>query len=407
MLRYLRRKRGLAAVTAALLLVPAALAGDTVAGWSVRDDSITPLANGLGRGFFGIDLEDLGASGQLPEVDGLSDELLRIAGDPGALASSGDPLSTPSGPLGIPGKALEAYQKAATMLGTSQPACKMHWSLLASIGRIESNHGRGQYDAKGNTADRILGPVLNGAGFAAIQDTDGGQLDGDLQWDRAVGPFQFIPGTWKAYASDANGDGVNNPHNMFDAALSAGKYLCSGGLDMSNDQQRAIAVFRYNHSDSYVRTVLLWAKAYESGVSVIPDGLGVTSGVTNPAVQAAGTPAQQTPTATTPSPTPTPTPTPSLPTTETTITPNPPSNPPTKPTTVHPTNPPTTTPTTTTPTTTTPTTTTPTCEPSTQPSTPTTSSSSTTSAPAGSSDAQQPSTGTSPASAGEAEDPCK
>ncbi|MBE1467718.1 lytic transglycosylase domain-containing protein [Kibdelosporangium phytohabitans] len=303
MLRYLRRRRGLAAVTAALLLVPAALAGDAVSGWSAEDKSITPLANGLGRGFFGIDLEDLGASGQLPEVDGLSSELMRVIGDPDGLASAGDPINTPSGPLGIPGSALQAYKKAEFLLATQQPTCRMHWSLLASIGRIESNHGRGgAVDAKGNTLEKILGPVLNGVGFAAIQDTDRGALDDDTQWDRAVGPMQFIPSTWAGYAADGNGDNVKSPHNFYDASLAAGKYLCSGGLDMSNDQQRGIAVFRYNHSESYVRTVLLWAKAYEAGVSTIPDGTGVTTGNnTNPNAQAA--PAQ-TPIATTPAPPP-------------------------------------------------------------------------------------------------------
>ncbi|SMD15079.1 lytic transglycosylase domain-containing protein [Kibdelosporangium aridum] len=400
-LRYLRQKRGLAAVTAALLLVPAALAGDTVPGWSADDRSLTPVANGLGRGFFGIDLEDLGASGQLPEVDGLSDELLRLAGDPNALASGGDPINTPTGALMIPGKALEAYKKAADMVNVTHRTCNMHWSLLASIARIESNHGRGQYDAKGNTIERILGPVLNGGAFAAIQDTDGGVLDGDRSWDRAVGPFQFIPGTWKGYASDADGDRVANPHNMFDAALSAAKYLCSGDLNMSNDQQRAIAVFRYNHSNSYVSTVLIWAKAYESGVTPMTGGTGGTGVTIDPNAQAA--PAQ-TPIATTPPPTSTTTPPPATSTTnppvETTVTPKPPlpSNPPSNPSTTRPSpsvpsNPSTTTPSTS-------------CEP-----TPTTTSS--TSAPntPSGSDAQQPSTGTSPAAAGadsgEEEDPCK
>ncbi|WP_132119197.1 lytic transglycosylase domain-containing protein [Actinocrispum wychmicini] len=278
-MRFLRRRRGLVAVVVAVLLVPVAAAADT-AGWVNAADAkpLVPVANGLGRGFFGMDLDDLGATGQLPQVDQLSDQLLRLAGDPGALASSGDPISVPSGPLGIPGPAKTAYDKAAALLATQQPNCHMPWYLLASIGRIESNHGNGgQVDAKGNALTPIYGPTLNGLGFAAVPDTDHGQWDADTQWDRAIGPMQFIPSTWEQYASDGNGDGVKNPQNFYDAALAAGKFLCSGGLDMANDQQRGIAVFRYNHSESYVRTVLIWANAYANNMTVIPPDTGVTN----------------------------------------------------------------------------------------------------------------------------------
>lgn len=308
-LRFLRRKRGWVAVAVALLLVPAGLAGDTSGKAAADEQALAAMANGLGRGMFGIELEDLGASGQLPEVDRLSEELLRLAGDPNALATSGDTLGVPVAGVTIPSTAYAAYKKAAEILAVQQPSCRMHWSLLASIGRIESNHGRGgAVDSKGNTIDRILGPVLNGQGFAAIRDTDGGALDGDTQWDRAVGMMQFIPSTWQGYKADGNGDGVTSPHNIYDATLAAGKYLCSGGLDMENPQHRGIAVFRYNHSDTYVRTVLIWAEAYKSGVGVseIQPGLGTTY----PNPQAGGQPPVGTTPAPTPAPTPTPTPTP-------------------------------------------------------------------------------------------------
>ncbi|MGY6658939.1 lytic transglycosylase domain-containing protein, partial [Amycolatopsis sp. TRM77291] len=102
-------------------------------------------------------------------------------------------------------------------------------------------------------------------------DTDGGKFDGDTVWDRAVGPTQFIPSTWKGYASDGNGDGESNPNNIFDAALGTGRYLCSGGLDLSKPDQLRAAVFRYNNSDTYVNTVLIWAEAYRTGVLPTPD----------------------------------------------------------------------------------------------------------------------------------------
>ncbi|SEF26350.1 Membrane-bound lytic murein transglycosylase B [Amycolatopsis pretoriensis] len=178
-----------------------------------------------------------------------------------------------SGPLGIPASMLKAYQNAAAILAKEQPNCHLDWALIASIGRIESNHARGGYvNANGDTLEPILGPVLNGAGaFAAIPDTDGGKYDGDAVWDRAVGPTQFIPSTWRGYASDGNGDGVSNPNNIYDEALATARYLCSGGLDLSTDAGQRLAVRRYNNSQSYVDTVLAWAAAYRGGVAQLPD----------------------------------------------------------------------------------------------------------------------------------------
>jgi hypothetical protein len=179
----------------------------------------------------------------------------------------------PDGPLGIPATALKAYQNAADILGRELPACHIDWALIASIGRIESNHARGGYvDGFGTTREPILGPQLNGqGGFAAIPDTDQGLLDTDPVWDRAVGPTQFIPATWKGYAADGNGDGKSDPNNLFDAALATGRYLCSGGFDVAKPDQLRGAIYRYNNSDTYVNTVILWADAYRNGIMQVPD----------------------------------------------------------------------------------------------------------------------------------------
>src|SRR5687767_9098537 len=64
-------------------------------------------------------------------------------------------------------------------------------------------------------------------GFASIVDTDGGVLDGDARWDRAVGPMRFIPSTWQLVGRDGNGDGIADPFSIDDAALSAAAYLCA------------------------------------------------------------------------------------------------------------------------------------------------------------------------------------
>ncbi|CRK61527.1 hypothetical protein [Alloactinosynnema sp. L-07] len=237
---------------------------------SAEDPTNVALARSAGGGLVGLtDPSEVSADGSLPESAAVGTGVLAAAGNPGVLAFG--PGTVPSGPLGIPGTMLDAYMRAAQTLNTTTPGCHLEWSLLASIGRIESNHARGgRVDATGTTATPILGPVLNGGGFAAISDTDGGKYDGDNRWDRAVGPMQFIPSTWKGYASDGNGDGETNPNNIFDATVGAGKYLCSGGMDMANPANRYAAVFRYNHSDSYVKTVLQWADSYAKGVTPVP-----------------------------------------------------------------------------------------------------------------------------------------
>lgn len=175
---------------------------------------------------------------------------------------------------GIPAPALAAYRLAAKLLSTADAACHLDWAIPAAIGRVESNHARfggNVLDAKGVATPGIIGLPLNGSnGTARIGDTDKGIWDRDTTYDRAVGPMQFIPGTWRAVGQDADGDGVANPQDMNDAATATGVYLCSGGGDLSSDADLYKAIFRYNQSDSYVRTVMNLAKAYRAGVTELP-----------------------------------------------------------------------------------------------------------------------------------------
>lgn len=166
-----------------------------------------------------------------------------------------------TGALGIPEIVLAAYRNAELALGSTTPGCGLPWNLLAGIGRIESGHASsGHTDAAGTTISPIFGPALDGtlANNEVIKAGDGSYV-------RALGPMQFLPGTWANYAADGNGDGVADPHNVFDAALAAGKYLCSGGLDLRDPQQQLKAVLRYNNSMSYAATVLSWSNAYKTG----------------------------------------------------------------------------------------------------------------------------------------------
>lgn len=205
------------------------------------------------------------------------------------------------GALGVPDVAVAAYQSAADRMARDQPGCRVSWTLIAGIGRVESGHARGgRVDATGRTVPLILGPVLDGslAGNAAIRDTDGGRLDQDTVWDRAVGPMQFLPGTWARWGADANGDGTADPHNIADAALGTARYLCSGGGDLSQDAGARAAVFRYNHSNAYVDTVLAWAQAYATGATTIP---ALPPGPVTPATTTGPAPATTTGPAPTPS----------------------------------------------------------------------------------------------------------
>ena len=183
---------------------------------------------------------------------------------------------------GIPNVALNAYRVAAARMASAKPSCGIDWSLLAGIGRVESNHGRygGAVLAPDGTASpRILGPALDGVRFAYIGDSDGGRYDGDTRYDRAMGPMQFIPTTWRAYAVDADGNGTTDPFDIDDAALGSANYLCTAGGDLRTDSGQRRAVFAYNHSDSYVNQVLALARAYASGIPVADLPLsGITSG---------------------------------------------------------------------------------------------------------------------------------
>lgn len=190
-----------------------------------------------------------------------------------ALPDGRVPADIAAGPLGMPGIAEAAYQNAERILAAENPVCGMPWSMLAGIGRVESTHVYGgKADEHGDPLTPVYGPVLDGSlyGNNVIHDSDGGELDGLSGYDRAIGPMQFLPETWKKFGADGNGDGIADPQNLFDATLTAGKYLCSGGLDMRDPAQETRAILRYNNSMAYVANVMAWEVAYRNGVAPQP-----------------------------------------------------------------------------------------------------------------------------------------
>lgn len=194
---------------------------------------------------------------------------------PGELADPQVPAGATAqeGANGIPATALDAYQRAGLSVAAALPNCKLPWELLAGIGRVESVHASGYgLKADGYTEKPIRGPRLDGNGFAEIRDTDAGEWDADAVYDRAIGPMQFIPSTWRTWGADGNGDGKRDPNNLYDAALGAGLYLCAGDKDLTNAAKLDQAILSYNNSREYVNTVLGYMRQYQTdGAAGVPN----------------------------------------------------------------------------------------------------------------------------------------
>lgn len=193
---------------------------------------IVVLALGAVAGLAGIEAADQAVSPSAPSAEALAE---------------------------IPRGLVEIYQGAAT-------ACEgLPWQVIAAIFWAESRHGQGRADpASGDVSPPIVGPALDGRpGFAAIADRS--SPDG---WAHALGPGQFLPKTWARWARLAPERPQvyrPDPHNIWDAAYTAGAKLCAGAAQMGD--LRA-AILGYNRSESYYQAV--WAKAIAYGMA--PDG---------------------------------------------------------------------------------------------------------------------------------------
>lgn len=174
----------------------------------------------------------------------------------------------------IPARSLVAYAQAEIVVGQTAPGCNINWATLAGVGRVESHHG--QYSGRrigsnGVVTPPIVGVPLDGSpGLRAVPDTDGGRLDGDTRWDRAVGAMQFLPTTWERWGTRASGDGAAaDPQNIDDAVLSAARFLCASGRDLSNAEGWWKAVMSYNQSVAYGRDVFSGADAYARAAATL------------------------------------------------------------------------------------------------------------------------------------------
>jgi membrane-bound lytic murein transglycosylase B len=197
-------------------------------------------------------------SGQ-QRTEGTSRSTNRVIADPSWVART-------ASRAGVPIVAMTAYADAELLLDAEQPGCHIGWNTLAGIGWIESQHGTiggRTLLANGYSSTTIVGPALNGVGYAAIRATPASTAwHGDPTWDHAVGPLQFLSSTWNRWGADGDGDGVADPRDINDAALAAARYLCADGHNLSTPAGWTAAVLSYNHQMAYVDDVANAANTY-------------------------------------------------------------------------------------------------------------------------------------------------
>lgn len=171
---------------------------------------------------------------------------------------------------GIPVVAVQAYGYAEFVVSKTSPNCHLNWTTIAAIAKVESGHGSANnavLNVDGSVTPPIFGLPLDGkGGRQTIADTDQGTLDSDTQFDRAMGPLQFIPSTWREISAnnavDADNNGVSDPNDIDDASLAAAKYLCAGGRDLSKADAWWDAILSYNAVRPYAQKVFDAANDY-------------------------------------------------------------------------------------------------------------------------------------------------
>jgi NlpC/P60 family/Transglycosylase SLT domain len=156
-----------------------------------------------------------------------------------AAAAPAPELPSPAALADIPAGYLTLYQSAAA-------GCPgLAWSVLAGVGKVESDHGR-------------LPELVSSAG--------------------AEGPMQFLRSTWASYGGDGDGDGRADPFDPADAIPAAARYLCA--LDVANDARAALVSYNCGNpgpactaaAAGYAARVLAFAAGYATGAPTAAAG---------------------------------------------------------------------------------------------------------------------------------------
>jgi membrane-bound lytic murein transglycosylase B len=137
--------------------------------------------------------------------------------------AAGQPHPSAAAAADIPPRYLWLYRQAGARY-------RLPWSVLAAIGKVESDHGR----------TRLPG-VRSGS-----------------NWAGACGPMQLgcVPGSKAGNAWTRYGHG--RPHDPAAAIPAAARYLVDHGAHRNLNR----ALFAYNHSRSYVAKVTQLARRY-------------------------------------------------------------------------------------------------------------------------------------------------
>ena len=129
-----------------------------------------------------------GQDGKLPDGTSVPDQAIKApasVSNPGEIApgvpkGSADQVIAGASANGIPAAALAAYQRAAQVIDSADKGCNIDWTLIAAIGRVESNHGRyggNTLDSNGVSRPGIYGIPLDGSNSTSkITDTDAGAV---------------------------------------------------------------------------------------------------------------------------------------------------------------------------------------------------------------------------------------
>lgn len=154
------------------------------------------------------------ASGRAKNLQALKDAAAALAASQAAAAAAGAQAADSAQAYPIPPLYRALYQNAA------QSCPGLSWTVLAAIGQVETHHGSGG--------------MVSSAG--------------------ALGPMQFLPGTFIEYARDGDHDGLANIMDPADAIYTAAAYLCANGAGQGG-QSLYTAIWNYNHADWYVQLV--------------------------------------------------------------------------------------------------------------------------------------------------------
>ncbi|MEV7395010.1 C40 family peptidase [Streptomyces sp. NPDC091215] len=161
--------------------------------------------------------------------------VLGSAGASGMLSAFGSSATTQPSRAAltdIPPDYLALYMDAAA-------TCPgLDWSVLAAVGKVESDHGRS---------------TLAG-------------VHSDANYRGARGPMQFLLPTFQSvvakHSPPKGGATPPSPYNKQDAIYAAAAYLCDSGARDGKDLLGAVK--RYDPDDSYVSQVLAQAQTYAS-----------------------------------------------------------------------------------------------------------------------------------------------